>query len=674
MKSENILAAVFSFHKELFLPSNLLLEVGFWGIPLEAIGRDVREVPAAVGEILERERLGAARIKIWLSSSRCSFLLEGLPGTQPDIVTEVRGLKAAQAFDSNHEPTPAALGFASSQGVGIKDLLLKDMEGERYIFVRKQVPGVSLNALLPKLATSIFGTMMWRTPYWSVAAIFPQPPAYLCALIDDKVPGLSIDGVSADRDTGLKDGLDFRKVSVGHATDFPGILAGWGVQPLPGDRLKLLETQLQSVTPTGGTVRKNLRILETVAFDRELPGAFTAVVPAEAVSFPKALVLEMLATPPEYLPFETSKGELLPVFLGFFSGSAPDKSELELRSTGLKQRMNQIRKRWSEDVSKPLDERVCEMKYFPDPDGIGTLHDFSLRIARRARHLNELLGWKVPDALLDKSVMFFFSERAMRLSRCFPNLGGALVPLIAESQGVSSDILEILSDLGSTWGGKNAYPNSHGAILIQLAFQVNQLLQASSPREAFQERILQFILARELKFDLRKCFSLPEDPPAFETASWAGMLFKKLQIDGVVRSKSEWILREDEFDPLAIVGALRAWPEGPPPGFEALASLMVKLRFRLQQVKVETLKISEEASADPNLENRLQILEALPPGDFPGLYANLLEAQSEFESALQSLPPVIDENSPGTARILRLLKRAEIQMSRFPFPSPQKSN
>ncbi|NLI75639.1 MAG: glycine--tRNA ligase subunit beta [Candidatus Riflebacteria bacterium] len=656
------------------MPSNLLLEAGFWGLPPDSVGRDPRDIPPFLADLLEKERLGASRIRIWLSASRFGILLEGVPATQAEMTGEIRGPKAAQAYDFNKVPTPAAAGFAASQGVAVKDLLIKDVDGEPYVFARKLVPGAPLAGLLPRLIPMLLGAPAWKAPPWLPDGILPQPPAYVCLLLDDKLPPLAVEGVTVGRETGWREGLTFRKVPLARAEDFPKQVAEWGGQSLPADRLKLLETQLQALSPPPATVRKDRELFDRVAFTLENPVAFLLPIKADLASVPKPLALEMLGLEPEYLPLESAKGELVPdLLIGIAPGLVPGTAELAVRATEIQKRLARMQKGWAADMQKPLSERVTELKALPAPDGIGSLYDHALRVARRAAHLNRLLDWKVPEPTIEKGVMFFSAGKALQLQTCFPGLEGQLIPLIAEAQGLDPDLVTILKDLGPACDPKAPLPTLPGAVLILLADLLNRTLSGNGAREAATERALHLLWTRQIRLDLGKVFSLPEDSGGFDPTPWLALTFRRLQKEGITREKGEWILRPGECDPVAIAGALRTWPGGPPPRSEAMADLARRLGFRLQQVKIGALKLGAAAETFPTLDARVQAMEAVPPGDHPALFARLLEAEGEIEAALASLPPVLDDHSSSLAGLLRLLQRVEAQLARFPFPGSGRS-
>lgn len=651
------------------MPSNLLLEAGFWGLPAGVAGRDPRDLPAILADLLEKERFGSARIKVWFSAARFGVLIEGLSGTQTELATEVRGPRASQAFDINRVPTPAATGFANSQGVTIKDLVVKEVEGESFVFARKLTPGGQLVTLLPRLVPLLLATPAWKVPPWKADGVLPQPPAYVCLLVDDKVPSLVVEGVSVGREVGLREGLTFRLVPLDQPTDYPKVMNDWGILAMPVDRQKRLESDIQATLSTLGTARKDRTLLETLSFEQERSYPFLLDSPPELATLPKELALELLSQAPSYIPCENAKGELTgPSLLGLNPFAPPSPAELAVRASDLRRRIRALGKTWAQDVEKPLTDRVNDLKTRPSPDGIGSLHDHALRVARRAGLLNRLLAWNVPGPLLEKGVMYFAAGWAMAVAERLPGLAPRLPPLVAEVQAVEPALVALLKEVAATWETKGSLPTTPAATLIQLAWLLNRSLPGSPTREACQERILHLLCTREIRLDLARCFTLEEDPPQFDAEPWRILLEKRLQKEAISRDKGDWLLRRPGLDPVSILQALRAWPNGPPPETSALATLKTRIHYRLQQVKIESLRLTGEEVAFATLEQKVAAMEAIPAGAWPALYEKLVEGFADIELAINSLPPVIDETSSALAGLLRLLKRVEAQLERFPFP------
>ncbi|RCK79141.1 MAG: Glycyl-tRNA synthetase beta chain [Candidatus Ozemobacter sibiricus] len=651
------------------MPSNLLLEAGFWGLPPGVAGRDPKDIPACIGELLEKERLGTARIRIWFSAARFGVLIEGLAEAQAEVTTEVRGPRASQAFDINRVPTPAATGFANSQGVSIKDLVVREVDGEAFVFARKLQPGGQLVHLLPRLVPLILASPAWRVPPWKADAALPQPPAYVCLLLDEKVPTFSVEGVPAGREIGLREGLTFRLVPLERPTDYPKIMTDWGILPLPVDRQKRLESDIQAAVSTLGTARKDKALLETIAFELEKSFPFLLDTPPELLSLPTDLALELLAQPPSYIPCENAKGEWSGTSLvGISPFRPPSSAEVAVRASDLRRRIGALRKTWLQDVEKPLADRVNDLKARPSPDGIGSLHDHALRVARRAGLLNRLLNWNVPAPLLEKGVMYFAAGRAMAVAERLPSLAPRLPPLVAEAQAVEPALVALLKEVAACWEPKSSLPTTPTATLILLAWLLNRSLPGSPTREISQERILHLLCSREIRLDLARCFTLEEDPQPFDAEPWRALVEKRLQKEGISREKGEWLLRQPGLDPVSLLQALRAWPQGPPPGMATLAALRNRIRYRLQQVKIESLRLTDEGVAFASLEQKVAAMEAMPTGAWPALYDKLMEGVAEIEVAINSLPPVIDETSSPLAGLLRLLQRVATQLDRLPYP------
>jgi glycyl-tRNA synthetase beta subunit len=182
---------------EINLPGSLLLEAGFPGLPSNIFGQKLPNIKKLVSDVIEQEKFSCSRTRFWLTNHRLGILIEAIADTQSDSIKEVRGPKVSAAYDLNNIPTPAATGFATAQGLALKDLLVKEVDGEKFLFAKRKTQGQSLAHCLPKIAEKIFKAVFAEVPGWFEKSLFPQPLLNLCAMLNDQILDLEIDQVKA---------------------------------------------------------------------------------------------------------------------------------------------------------------------------------------------------------------------------------------------------------------------------------------------------------------------------------------------------------------------------------------------------------------------------------------------------------------------------------------------
>ena len=88
--------------------------------------------------------------KVYSTPRRLIIVVEGVPEKIEAKVEEFRGPAERIAY-ADGEPTKAAIGFARGKGADVADLELKEVDGEKYVFVTKKTPEKKISDILPGL-------------------------------------------------------------------------------------------------------------------------------------------------------------------------------------------------------------------------------------------------------------------------------------------------------------------------------------------------------------------------------------------------------------------------------------------------------------------------------------------------------------------------------------------
>lgn len=125
-------------------PRNLLLEIGTEELPpksLKSLGECFAE---AVHEALNEAGVGPEggdSCRWYATPRRLAVWVGKVKPRQPDRIEERRGPSIRAAFDGHGMPTPAALGFARSCGVGVDKLGRQVTDQGEWLLFRRKVAG-----------------------------------------------------------------------------------------------------------------------------------------------------------------------------------------------------------------------------------------------------------------------------------------------------------------------------------------------------------------------------------------------------------------------------------------------------------------------------------------------------------------------------------------------------
>ncbi|MBQ9896879.1 MAG: glycine--tRNA ligase subunit beta, partial [Synergistaceae bacterium] len=113
---------------------NVLLEIGTEEIPSRFIPDALNNLKASAGEALNANRIEFKDINTYATPRRLVLMISDVSDAQSEVVELLKGPPLTAAYDSEGNPTRAALGFAKNRGVDVNDLIeTEDAKGVKYI-------------------------------------------------------------------------------------------------------------------------------------------------------------------------------------------------------------------------------------------------------------------------------------------------------------------------------------------------------------------------------------------------------------------------------------------------------------------------------------------------------------------------------------------------------------
>ena len=130
---------------------DLLIEIGTEELPPKALKRLSQAFEEALRSGLQQQALGFEAIRRFATPRRLALLASGLDTAQADQQTERKGPALQAAFDRDGTPTKAAVGFARSCGVEVRDLETQESSKGGWLVFRQVKRGRSAAELIPGL-------------------------------------------------------------------------------------------------------------------------------------------------------------------------------------------------------------------------------------------------------------------------------------------------------------------------------------------------------------------------------------------------------------------------------------------------------------------------------------------------------------------------------------------
>jgi len=408
----------------------LLLEIGCEEIPAGFMPGALRALEDATSRALEAARLPFEGVRAVGTPRRLAVMCSKVAGGQDDQVVEVKGPPEAAAFDASGTPTRAAEGFARSQGVSVKDLVVKEIPQGRYVFALRHEKGRGALEVLPGVLASIVEQMEFpKTMRWGKGDFrFARPIRWLVGLFGSDVVDFEAAGLRAGN---LSRGQRFLYPDpfvIESAQDYPEALRKRGVIVDQDERLAAIRRGVEAAArEAGGRPRVDEDLLLEVTYLVEEPVAFWGSFDPSFLTLPEEVLVTCMKHHQKYFPVEAGDGGLMPRFVALKNGGAEG---LDLVRTGnervLRARLADARFFFEEDSRIALEERVLELDRVTFQENLGSM-------GQKARRLQGLVADLGAQARLDAGTV----ERARRAAiLCKADLVTHMVVEFPELQGV----------------------------------------------------------------------------------------------------------------------------------------------------------------------------------------------------------------------------------------------
>ncbi|MGB9905405.1 MAG: glycine--tRNA ligase subunit beta, partial [Desulfotomaculales bacterium] len=134
---------------------DFLLEIGVEEMPAGYLPPALEQLKELGVRLLGEHRLPCGEVFAYGTPRRLVLYVKELAAAQEPVVKEVKGPAAKVAFDGENRPTRAALGFARSQGVDVRDLVVKPVGAVDYVFAVIKEQGRPAPEVLPGLCHAL---------------------------------------------------------------------------------------------------------------------------------------------------------------------------------------------------------------------------------------------------------------------------------------------------------------------------------------------------------------------------------------------------------------------------------------------------------------------------------------------------------------------------------------
>ena len=425
----------------------LVLEIGTEEIPAGFVPQALIDFESLVKKELETDRIEFNGMKTFGTPRRLVLLIESISERQKDIEATKIGPSKQASFDSEGNPTKAAIGFAKSQSVSVESLKVIQTEKGEYVCALKKETGRPalelLSFVLPKLILSISFQKSMR---WADVPIrFVRPIHWILALLGGEVIPFEVGNV---RSGDVTYGHRFMHPDPIRVKDFQSYLQKTReafVIVDPVERKKMIEEgMVREGAEVSGRVLRDEGLLNEVNFLVEYPVALCGNFDRAFLSLPREIVIHSMKEHQRYFPVEDEHGVLLPHFV-CISNTNPKDQKVVVKGNErvLKARLSDATFFFQEDLKISLENRLEQLKKVVFQAKLGTSYEKVMRFKGLALFLGERVDPKLRETI-ERVSLLCKADLVTGMVGEFPKLQGIVGREYARLSGEKLEVYEAI--------------------------------------------------------------------------------------------------------------------------------------------------------------------------------------------------------------------------------------
>ncbi|WP_423812983.1 glycine--tRNA ligase subunit beta [Psychrobacter sp. 219-2-C] len=413
--------------------STILFELGCEELPPKSLKPLRDALQASVTEQLNEAEIGFDSIKAFAAPRRLAIQIEGISDKQPDRSEQKRGPAIKAAFDSDGNPTRAAMGFAKGLGIDASELITINTDKGDYVGYEQIIQGQATTELLPTIFQTALDNLPIAKRMRSGASRneFVRPVQWAVLMQDDAVIDTTIQGHQTGKQTrGHRfHSPDYHEIT--HANDYEQLLDGLKVVADFDKRQTLIKNQVKTLADEVNAdpiVPQDL--LDEVTALVDFPIALRANFEARFLQVPQEALISTMQADQKYFCLTDKEGKLQPYFIFITNIESKDPNQIiEGNEKVVRPRLADAEFFFLQDQKQPLFALTESLKTRVFQDKLGTIWEKSERIAKLAAFIATLMQQQGRDINVDETV------RAAILSKA--DLASSLVGEYPELQGIA---------------------------------------------------------------------------------------------------------------------------------------------------------------------------------------------------------------------------------------------
>jgi len=503
------------------MAKDLLIEIGTEELPPKSLKALSASFEQSFCSGLDALKLNYADVQSFASPRRLAILVSGLAEKQADSEEQKLGPAVKAAYDSEGNPTKAAMGFARGLGLEVSQLDEVDTpKGVRLGVVLKKSGQATSTLLQSVLDEAISKLPIAKRMRWGRRRDeFVRPVHWFVALFDEDVLPLEIFGLAASN---ISRGHRFHSagdITLSSASSYKATLLDQKVIAHYGERRDRISSEVHRVAnDLGGNAVIDESLLDEVNGLVEWPVGLGGRFDEEFLRVPSESLISSMKEHQKYFHMVDGNGALLPYFITLSNiESSNPAAVIEGNERVIRPRLADAKFFYDTDLKRSLAGNVEQLKKIVFQEKLGTVYDKTQRLSRLASFIGDAIDADRDKILLASTLCK--SDLVSEMVFEFPDLQGIMGRYYALAEGLDADVAEAMEQHYWPSFAGDSLPNSSTSVSLALAdrldtlcgiFAIEQFPTGSKDPFALRRAslgILRILIEKEIDISLERLVS-----------------------------------------------------------------------------------------------------------------------------------------------------------------------
>lgn len=439
----------------------LLIEMGVEEIPSNVIAPTLKQLSEQTDLRLSAARMDHSSAQVYGTPRRLILFMPELTSMQETQTEWIIGPPQQAAFDASGHPTPAADGFAKSQGAPLSALHIERVEqlGEAskgkkgpYLVYKKVQPGETTESLLSRIIPEIMASLHFpRSMRWNdTGTAFVRPIRSIVALYGGRPIPFSFAGVSSGD---LSHGHHIMAPEAFQVRDFESYrteLARRFVVIDPEERVRIIAAQMEALAKEkkGGLDLSDQSLLWEAAYTVESPKAICGNFDRAFLDIPKEIIITAMGEHQGYFPLYGADGTLLPHFITISNIETADMSIIQKGNERvLRARLVDAQFYFDQDRKQTLSEWVNPLQRVTFQEALGSVREKVGRLTTLAVFISKETGCPESETLsIERAAHLCKADLISGVVREFTSLQGTMGRIYATLDGEDPKVAKAIEE------------------------------------------------------------------------------------------------------------------------------------------------------------------------------------------------------------------------------------